>query len=208
MELDVEMAQRAQKEKMFLFRWYGWRSLTISFGYSQRSLFEEYRTPFEKVLRPTGGGILIHGWDISFALATPSGVFRNFLHLYRFVSQTFVESFHRLGLKEVSYSRNRKGSYGREKLCWLYPTFGEVTYRDRKLVAAAVREFNKGNFLIHGSIFIAKNPVLLNKLFPGQGESFINGIITLSEIKIKKRILMQTFAENLFKNLYQFNPNQ
>jgi hypothetical protein len=29
----------------------------------------------------------------------------------------------------------------------------------------------------------------------------------LSEIKIKKRILMQTFAENLFKNLHKLGYN-
>ncbi len=202
MRTDVELTLRAQREGTFILRWYGWKGLSLSFGYSQKKLFESFKTPLPKVLRPTGGGILLHGWDISFCLCTPSGFFKSPLELYGFITKTFLETFRELGL-EVTYSRSKRGNYFHGKFCWLFPTFGEVTLGGKKLVSAAVREFSKGNFLIHGSIFVAKNPKILEKLLPTYGEEFDNRIITLSEVGLKWKKLLRKFEHLLERNLKQ-----
>ena len=200
MEIDTSLAEESEKKGIFHFRWYGWKKLSLSFGYSQKVLFETYGVNVPKVLRPTGGGILIHGWDISYAFTTPSGVFVSVLDLYRFVSKIFVETFRGLGIN-ATFSRNKKGDYRQRVLCQLVPTFGEVVVGNKKLVASAVREFKRGNFLIHGSVYIAYNPPLAGKLLKTDPEVLKNSVATLSEVRVKKKLLMEIFERNLRKGL-------
>ncbi len=47
------------------FRLYTWKEKTLSIGYSQAFL----DFPIKMVKRPTGGGALLHGWDVSFSYA-------------------------------------------------------------------------------------------------------------------------------------------
>jgi len=202
MEIDIRLAEESERRGVFHFRWYGWNRLSLSFGYSQKHLFETYGVNVPKVLRPTGGGILIHGWDISYAFTTPSGVFKSVLDLYRFVSKIFVETFRGLGAK-ASFSRNKKGNYRQRVLCQLVPTFGEVVVGNKKLVASAVREFKRGNFLIHGSVYIAYNPPLAGKLLKTDPEVLKNTVATLSEVGLKKKPLMKIFERNLRKGLME-----
>jgi len=200
MEIDGELARRSFKEGKFFLRWYGWKELSLSFGYSQRELFKTYKVDIPKVLRPTGGGILLHGWDISYSFSTPPGIFKNHFELYRFVSEVFLKTFEVLGVK-ANFSRSKKGNYRRSGLCQFFPTFGEVVFEGKKLVASAVREFKKGNFLIHGSIYIAYNPKLAGKILKQPPELLKNTVATLSELGLKKRDVMETFTEVLRGNL-------
>jgi len=201
MEIDSKFPLKAQKEGRIYLRWYGWNKLSLSFGYSQRKLFENYPSKVPRVLRPTGGGILIHGWDISFAIGTPSGVFKNFFHLYRFVALTFVETFNRLGVKEVSFSRRKKSEYTTDGLCISFPTFGEVVWNNKKLVAAAVREFEPKNFLIHGSIYIYYNFKKAEELLKVPSEILQRKVVFLQIFPIKRKKLVATFNETFKKRL-------
>jgi len=198
MALDRRMAERSEREGVFLFRWYGWAELSVSLGYSQCRLKERLNFPLKKVCRPTGGGLLLHGWDLSFALTTPSGFFKNSLHLYRFVSSLFLKTLRDLGIN-ADYSRKKRGNYLRSPYCWDFPTFGEITLNGKKFLAAAVRDFGDGNFLIHGSIFVHLNGGLLKKFFP-DGEVG-NKVATLSEAGIKKSTLKKVFTRRLKKEV-------
>ena len=200
MEIDIKLTEESFRGDKFFLRWYGWNCLCLSFGYSQKGLYSTYEVDIPKVLRPTGGGILLHGWDISYAFTTPPNVFKSPLQLYRFVSEIFVKTFRELGI-EVSFSRNKKGEYRRRGLCQLFPTFGEVTYKGKKLVASAVREFKKGNYLIHGSIYVAYNPSLAGKYLKENPIRLKNTVATLSELKVRKKTLMETFVRNLKREL-------
>jgi lipoate-protein ligase A len=193
MKTDLEMAVRSLKEKTFIFRWYGWRGLALSFGRSQCTEIEKFNIPLKKTCRPTGGGILLHGWDISFALTAPPGYFDHFLQLYRFVARTFVRTFSDLNVS-VHYSRNKKGNYLTGKYCWNFPTFGEVVVKNKKLVAAAVRKFEEGHLLIHGSVYITFNRKFLEKKYPQLLKNFKNQIATLTEVNVKKSDLMSKFS--------------
>ncbi len=206
MEIDSKLPLRAQKEGRIYLRWYGWNKLSLSFGYSQRKLFESFPSKVPKVLRPTGGGILIHGWDISFAIGTPSGVFKNFFHLYRFVALTFVETFNRLGVSEVSFSRRKRSDYTADGLCISFPTFGEVVWNNKKLVAAAVREFEPQNYLIHGSIYIYYNFKKAEDILNIPLEILQKKIAFLQNFSIKRKNLIATFND-LFVKKWIFSNN-
>ena len=199
MEIDSELPLKAQREEKIYLRWYGWNELSLSFGFSQKKLMETFEVNLPKVLRPTGGGILIHGWDISFAIGVPSGVFKGIFDLYRFVAECFVETFKRLGVKEVSFSKRKSSDYTRNGLCVTFPTFGEVTYKNRKLVAAAVREFEPKNFLIHGSIYIGYNFAKAAQIFKTKPEFLQKKVVSLQTLNVKKYKLMTTFNK-IFEN--------
>ena len=195
MEKDIALAEEAEGKKKFLLRWYGWDRLCLSFGYSQKKLMETFKGDIPKVLRPTGGGVLIHGWDVSFAFATPRGTFKSTFSLYRFVSEIFITSLRNLGI-EATFSRNKKGIYSRTGLCQLFPTFGEVLVNGKKFLAAAVRDFGGGNYLIHGSVYVAYNPTLAGEILKTPPEVLKNSVTTLSELHLKKRFLMEEVTKN------------
>ena len=202
MELDEEITLRAEREGRIILRWYGWKGLTLSFGYSQKELMRDFPTDLKKVLRPTGGGILLHGWDISYAMGIPSGLFQSHLKLYKFVSGIFIRTFKVFGVSNIYYSRNKKGNYRRWKICSLFPTFGEVcSDSGRKIVASAVREFSKGNFLIHGSVYIAFNYKLGSKILKVPECVLRSSVSTLSELGLKRKQLVESFNKNLQKAL-------
>jgi lipoate-protein ligase A len=202
MEIDTLLAEKSLKTNKAFFRFYGWKQLSVSLGYSQKSILEKYqKKEIETVIRPTGGGALIHGWDISYCLTLPPGIFKNHLQLYRFVSSVFVKTFKRLGLKEVTFSRNKKGQYRLVELCSLFPTFGEVVFKNRKLVASASRTFEGGNMLIHGTVYIHYNFPKAEEIFEVPQEVLKTTVATLSEMKIKKNLFMETFLEVLKRDI-------
>ena len=38
MEIDTSLAEESERRGVFHFRWYGWKGLSLSFGYSQKAL--------------------------------------------------------------------------------------------------------------------------------------------------------------------------
>lgn len=88
MELDVEMAERTVEAQEPLLRFYRWRDPTVTAG---RTVRED--VAFGAMLmypgsllvrRPTGGGLVFHGEEMSFSLAWPRSfaALRDLRHSY------------------------------------------------------------------------------------------------------------------------------
>lgn len=77
MALDLLLLQRYPRASAPRFRHYGWRSPAFTFGYSQKIAFVRAALPpdgpFDLCRRPTGGGIVDHREDWTFALVIPRG---------------------------------------------------------------------------------------------------------------------------------------
>jgi lipoate-protein ligase A len=75
MAADFLLLQRYPDQGRARFRHYNWRSLAFTFGYSQK--IAEVRTlvppAADLCRRPTGGGIVDHADDWTYALAAPRG---------------------------------------------------------------------------------------------------------------------------------------
>jgi lipoate-protein ligase A len=206
MQMDVENTLKAFKEKKIFFRWYSWNSLCLSLGKSQKNLAKYFeKKNIETVVRPTGGGILIHGWDISFSFSFPFD--RNFkrpIKLYHWVAFKFLQTFRKLGLSTVEISRNRKVNYlrlGKGKyFCFLYPTLSELHIEGKKIVAMAMRIFEEGGVLLHGSIYLHFNFKKAEEILEIPQRVLKNSLLTLSSQKIRKRELMEIFLFNLFSH--------
>jgi lipoate-protein ligase A len=77
MAVDFLMLQRYPRETVSRFRHYNWRAPAFTFGYSQKISFVRSALPtgetFDLCRRPTGGGIVNHRDDWTFALVIPRG---------------------------------------------------------------------------------------------------------------------------------------
>ncbi|NPB06347.1 MAG: hypothetical protein GXO03_01955 [Aquificae bacterium] len=126
-----------------LFELYGWSEPCLSLGYHQKPL----NFPIKQVRRPTGGGALFHGPDLSFRLVvlrreSPAAFYRRFTAA---LGRLFAKAGIRLyPCPEVAADRT---------LCHLYPARGELCSADgRKLVAAALRT-SRNTYFLHGTVY-------------------------------------------------------
>src|SRR6267154_2201779 len=92
------------------FRHYGWRGPAFTFGYSQKIAFvreslASAEAPFELCRRATGGGIVDHRDDWTYALVIPRGHPLEELRAsqsYRAVHEALAEALRALGVPAVT----------------------------------------------------------------------------------------------------------
>ena len=77
MATDFLLLQRYPNGSKPRFRHYGWRAAAFTFGYAQKIAFVREQLPagetFDLCRRPTGGGIVDHRDDWTYALVIPRG---------------------------------------------------------------------------------------------------------------------------------------
>ncbi len=173
-------------------RLYRWDRVCLSLGHFQKE------KPFSKlptVRRPTGGGALLHGWDISFSIVdlrsrwggTPS-------RIYRRVSEIFIRTFSNLGV-EVRLERFR-GRYLDRFYCFWVPTLGELTFEGRKVVSMAMRTLRK-SFLVHGSVYTEFDYAKVQELLGISEKALRERIVSLKELGLEEKELITTLGRAL-----------
>ncbi len=186
MKIDYENLLRSEKEGITSLRLYMWKESTLSIGYSQEPM--EVSLPLVK--RPTGGGALLHGLDLSFSY---SGLRKSwggtFTKIYKNFMGMLLEGLK--GLEPSLEMSSYRGAYD-GYFCYFYPTLGEITYRGKKLVACAMR-LGKEAFLIHGSLFLDLDYGLLSRLSHMPEESLRGRITTFKEMGIDKEEVLKVF---------------
>ena len=76
MATDMWLLERASQWVAPAFRRYGWARPQITFGYGQKASWVERQTGKslkELIRRPTGGGIVRHGSDLTYCMTMPKG---------------------------------------------------------------------------------------------------------------------------------------
>jgi len=77
MAVDFLLLQRYPEAAAPRFRHYGWRAPAFTFGYAQKIAFVRAQLPpgesFDLCRRPTGGGVVDHRDDWTYALVIPRG---------------------------------------------------------------------------------------------------------------------------------------
>jgi len=95
MKRDEELLFSLEEGKIEpCFRIYERSELCISIGKNQ----EMKKFPIKVVRRPTGGGALIHGWDISFCIVDYKRK-QNLWKIYKRISENFVKIFEYFRIK-------------------------------------------------------------------------------------------------------------
>ncbi len=174
------------------FRLYRWDRVCLSLGHFQR---EKPFLNLPTVRRPTGGGALLHGWDISFSIVdlrerwggTPTKI-------YKRVSEVFIKTFSSLGV-EVHLERFR-GRYLDRFYCFWVPTLGEITFGRRKLVSMAMRTLRR-SFLLHGSIYTDFDYRSAEELLSIPEKALRERIVSLRELGIGEEEFLSHLRLNL-----------
>ncbi|MCS6998619.1 MAG: lipoate--protein ligase [Aquificaceae bacterium] len=178
MKRDLENLIAAEEWGRASFRLYRWKENTLSIGYSQES--PHFAIPVVK--RPTGGGALLHGQDLSFSYAGRKGDWGgSFVRIYRNFMGRVLHSLREL-LPDLEMSSYR-GGY-EDYFCYFYPTLGEITYRGKKVLACAMRVLKEA-FLIHGSLFIDMDYDYFEKLTGIEKDRLKERMVTLRELGVE-----------------------
>lgn len=130
MAIDEALVQLLDPGGLPILRFYDWSRPAISIGYSQR--IERRDAPIMR--RPTGGGIVYHGDDVTYSVILPE----------RFKLDT-VQSWiktglDKLGLKTTQYSKAEKIS---QTYCHKSPSFGDIMLGDKKIGGLAGRRIRQ-----------------------------------------------------------------
>lgn len=151
MHLDAEMLDAGPSIGHPLVRFYRWSAPTLSIG-ATLPLPPEVATRCERngidvVVRPTGGGAVLHRGDVTYAVIAPCPS-ESVLDTYRWVAGPLIDGLSRLGLAaSISVHPGR----ARALDCFALPTGADLEVDGRKVCGSAQVRRN-GWFLQHGSI--------------------------------------------------------
>jgi len=144
-------------------RLYTWEGSWLSLGYGQRTnplQVERCRAAgVGLVRRATGGAAVLHGSDLTYAVAAPAeDLPPSLAGAYRLVSGALLEALQTVGVDACRSSGSaRARDRARPFDCFLEPAAEEIcaaSYPQRKLVGSAQRRAG-GGVLQHGSIRLA-----------------------------------------------------
>jgi lipoate-protein ligase A len=161
MGVDEALLASAERTGEGAIRFYGWAGPWLSLGYGQRFDPDRARACAAAgvgvVRRSTGGRAVLHGCDLTYAVAAPSGALPAGLRpTYERIGQALVAGLCAL---DVPATREATGAgAGRGEFdCFAEPARDELVLAGGKLAGSAQRR-TAGAFLQHGSIRLAPDP--------------------------------------------------
>ena len=162
MAIDEALMLRQKEYALPTLRFYGWTHPSFSFGYFQKIAEEmDVQKCREQgvglVRRPTGGGTVIHGWDLTYTVAVPLDnplIPKNTLESYRIIHECIIEGLRLLNIKAEHFSENATINRKLQNICPTNPTKYDVLIDNKKVAGAAQRR--KRGVLLHQG-YIALN---------------------------------------------------
>ena len=161
MALDFLLLQRYPPAEAVRFRHYEWRGPAFTFGFGQKIAWVRGQLPPEMSLdlcrRPTGGGIVDHREDWTYALVIPRGHAlweARATQSYRLVHEGLAQALRELGQPAVVKTQVEPAESAGPGVCFqraeLYDVIHEGT-GDK--IAGAAQKRNKHGLLFQGSIW-------------------------------------------------------
>src|SRR5262245_58831652 len=140
-------------------RFYRWQSPALSFGYFGRFAdVARYQHERDLVRRWTGGGIVLHGEDLTYSLVIPASdaVSReSSMLIYEKIHRALVDALEKTGqhatLAAIVAGRGLTGANDPSYSCFANPVRADVIVDRRKIAGAAQRRTRRG-LLQQGSI--------------------------------------------------------
>jgi lipoyl(octanoyl) transferase len=137
-------------------RFYGWSQPTLSLGYFQSEKLRRSdpalaAIPF--VRRPSGGEMLVHHHELTYALGLPRGTEKWALRMHQIVIAALAAFGIDATFHVADASRQRHGP-----LCFHHFAAGDVLIGGAKVVGSSQRK-HRGAVLQHGGILLAQSPL-------------------------------------------------
>ncbi|HVU36182.1 MAG TPA: lipoate--protein ligase family protein [Opitutaceae bacterium] len=161
MASDFLLLQRYPEPGMARFRHYGWRLPAFTFGYAQKIAFVREQLPsgerFDLCRRPTGGGIVDHRDDWTYALVIPRGHPLEELRAtnsYRTVHEALANALHHQGVAAETKSAAPADDETGPGVCFQRAEIYDVVHsRTGAKIAGAAQKRNKHGLLFQGSVW-------------------------------------------------------
>jgi lipoate-protein ligase A len=156
MAVDETLLRSAQRGAPPALRFYTWSGAWLSLGFAQRldaARREACRGAGVGVVRrATGGSAVLHGEDLTYALAAPAGALPEGLQAtYALVGEALSAGLAALGIAAERGARATAESGPRDFDCFQAPAAEEICVGGRKLIGSAQRRA-AGGVLQHGSL--------------------------------------------------------
>lgn len=168
MALDDAMLATAAEQGATLVRLYSWDRPSVSFGRNQRCAgvygperCEALAVP--AVRRLTGGRALLHGREVTYAVAAPTGVAPTLRGGYEAINTLLLDALHALGVPATRAAPNGRTPSPGLAPCFEAPSTGELVVGTAKLVGSAQHR-DAAAFVQHGSILLDDDQGLLDQL--------------------------------------------
>lgn len=168
MALDAAMLEAGQLDGSAFWRVYGWSEPAMTFGYSQRWMDIERASPGftgQRIRRMTGGGIVDHRADLTYALSLPPShpFYRvQALEIYRELHLRIVEVLRAWGITctlAPCPGRCTDGPGRIQTACFTAPEpYDILDPRTGCKLAGAAMKRNRMGLLIQGSIDASRIP--------------------------------------------------
>jgi lipoate-protein ligase A len=161
MGVDEALLASLARGRGATLRFYTWAGPWLSLGYGQ-SVSDERRAACRSagvgiVRRSTGGGAVLHGADLTYALVAPDARLPPGLQAsYAFLNDALLEALGALGVP-VERSRPRSAAPPVGFDCFAAPARDEICAGGLKLAGSAQRRAG-GGVLQHGSIRLRPDP--------------------------------------------------
>ncbi len=177
MAIDEALMLRQKEDALPTLRFYGWNHPSFSFGYFLK-IAEEVDVPKCReqgvglVRRPTGGGIVIHGWDLTYTVALPLDnplVPMNTLESYHVIHECIINGLRQLNINAEHFSEKASNNEELQNICLTHPTKYDVLINNRKVAGAAQRR-KRGVLLHQGYIAVDMPPDAMANLVSTQND--------------------------------------
>ncbi len=162
MAVDFLLLQRYPQADVPRFRHYGWRGPAFTFGYSQKIAFVRSALPpgetFDLCRRATGGGVVDHRDDWTYALVIPRGHPLEDVRAtqsYREVHECIATALQRQGVPAVAKKTTEPAeTTGPEGVCFQRAELYDVVHTGTgEKIAGAAQKRNKRGLLFQGSLW-------------------------------------------------------
>ena len=163
MAVDEAMLLSQKEQPNPTLRFYTWSSPAFSFGYFQDIAsevdVEACRSDrIELVKRMTGGGTVVHGWDLTYTLILPRHAReKSISEAYQCIGQSLVKAFEKLGIPAECHAAGIDTSQTAQNICLTNPADYDVMYDGKKLAGVSVRR-NRNGMLFQGYISLDMPP--------------------------------------------------
>jgi len=159
MAIDEAIMLRQREDALPTIRFYGWTNPSFSFGYFQKiqeavDVQKCREQSVGLVRRPTGGGTVIHGWDLTYTVALPLEnplVPENTLESYHVIHNCLIEGLREHKIRAEHYSDKTAADEKLRNICLTNPTKYDVLIEGKKVAGAAQRR-TRGVLLHQGYI--------------------------------------------------------
>ena len=151
MAIDEAMLLTQKASFQPTLRFYDWLRPAFTFGYFQR-LSEEVDVGacdahgIELVRRMTGGGTVIHGWDVTYTVIVPhgSGTFpQDISAAYRAISDCLISGLQRLGI-DVAHQVEKPTMDDAPNICLTNPAQYDTLLNEKKIAGVSQRRNRTG----------------------------------------------------------------